>query len=201
MNHLLQDAVARERLQVFAGFAEADAAQKRLAHAKIAANKMIERDAAGDDVAAHFPGRECRAEFGVQRIDRFAFDESHMAALAGRVGERSVVCGVAVAFEALPRNAARRVHGLHGRLCRRGDVDRDDAGAGHENSSLLRLILGGSENVACILRRHSRCNASIGRDLSGLSQDLATMRAVEHAPQGEVLGNVLKLMLNSRSHE
>jgi hypothetical protein len=31
--------------------------------------------------------------------------------------------------------------------------------------------------------------------------DPATMRAVKYTPQGEVLGNVLELMLAPRSHE
>jgi hypothetical protein len=34
-----------------------------------------------------------------------------------------------------------------------------------------------------------------------LCWDFATMRAVKYTPQGEVLGNVLKLMLGPRSHE
>jgi len=38
-------------------------------------------------------------------------------------------------------------------------------------------------------RRHALC------------WDLATMRAVKYTPQGEVLGNVLELMLGPRSHE
>ena len=34
-----------------------------------------------------------------------------------------------------------------------------------------------------------------------LCWDLATMRAVKYTPQGEVLGNVLELMLGPRCHE
>jgi hypothetical protein len=34
-----------------------------------------------------------------------------------------------------------------------------------------------------------------------LCWDLAIMRSVKYTPQGEVLGNVLELMLGPRSHE
>src|SRR5580765_5962500 len=53
--------------------------------------------------------------------------------------------------------------------------------------------------VQRVVRRQTRVAES------GFSQlllcDLATSRPVEYTPQGEILGKVLVMMLNSRSHE
>jgi hypothetical protein len=52
-----------------------------------------------------------------------------------------------------------------------------------------------------------RCFCLVVLQVDFLSQrhalcwDLATMGAVEYAPQGEILGNVLELMLGPRGHE
>ena len=51
------------------------------------------------------------------------------------------------------------------------------------------------------LGRNPTNGRSTGRTAGRLGGDFATRRAVEHAPKGEVLAHVLKLMLNPRRHE
>jgi len=68
-------------------------------------------------------------------------------------------------------------------FCERDKSNRHDGGVS------VKQELWGSQVVSQFDQRNALC------------WDLATMSAIEYAPQGEVLGNVLKLMLNPRSYE
>ena len=51
--------------------------------------------------------------------------------------------------------------------------------------------------------KHAKASTLLPFDLERSAQywDFASTRAIKHAPHGEILGNVLQLMLDSRSHK
>ena len=60
--------------QVVAGLVEAQAAQHHLADAELAAHQVVQRDAAGDDVAAGLSRVDLEVVISLQRLDGLKLD-------------------------------------------------------------------------------------------------------------------------------
>src|SRR5437879_6233973 len=109
-------------LQVRAGLAESEAARLHVADPKLATDKMIQRHAARDDVAAAVAKSVIDIQLSLHRFDRFSFDQGQLA-----IGLRLVVSAlakeIAIAFEASAGNGACFANRLHMRLGSWSDVD------------------------------------------------------------------------------
>src|SRR3972149_6243715 len=68
------------------GSLKAHPAQADLADAELAAHQVVQRHAAGDDVAARLAGLDLHLVVAIQRLDRLQLDQRHLAAAAGRGG-------------------------------------------------------------------------------------------------------------------
>ena len=75
MEQGLENVLARQALQVAARFAQADAAHANVADLKLTAHQTVERNAAGDQVAAAFRGAKFQGKFPGCGFDRFCFDQ------------------------------------------------------------------------------------------------------------------------------
>ena len=131
VHHRSFDADLSERLEIRTGLAQTFAAKKHLADTKVAADEVVERDAARDEIAAHISRRKAGAEFGVKGFDGFAFDERDVADGTGRGGKGALFREVAIAFETLCEDGADGCERLHWRTGCRCGVDRDYRADGH----------------------------------------------------------------------
>src|SRR5919198_5034493 len=107
--HILAD----EPGEIAAGLAGAHAAEGDPADPELAADEVVERDAAGNDVAARLSRRDCDAVLRVQRAERFELDERHMAARPRFLRERADAVEVAVALDPAPGDDPRYVDASH----------------------------------------------------------------------------------------
>src|SRR3990170_9001869 len=123
--------------QVVAGLVEAQAAQDDLAGAELAAHQVVQRHAAGDDVAAGLPRLDLQLVVPLQRLDRLKLDQRYLAARPRRLGVGAVAAEVAVARKAPPGDGADLLDG-DGRLAGdRGDVYGVDGAVGHLGRAFL----------------------------------------------------------------
>ena len=84
-----------------AGLTEARALEHHVAHADVASEHVVQRHAERDDV----PPVGARVELdalGLDRGERLALDQRHLAAGAGPVGEGACLQEITVALEASP---------------------------------------------------------------------------------------------------
>jgi hypothetical protein len=97
------------------------------------ADERVEVDAAGDDVAARFDGRELQAVVA-EGVEDFAFDERQLLAVLLARGEGTGAVEVAVADDATAGAQLDAAVGLHWGFCVScGEQGFDDAGgAGRE---------------------------------------------------------------------
>src|SRR3990172_9168088 len=108
--------------QVVTGFVQAHPAQPHVADAELAAHQVVQRHAAGDDVAAGLAGLNPRVVIPFQRLDRLKVDGRYLGAGAGRARPAALAVEVTVAFESFAGDGEGLVD-ADGRLAGdRGDV-------------------------------------------------------------------------------
>ena len=79
MDETAHDSLFGELLKVSARLAQLDAAQRDRADSKLAADEMIQRHAACDDVAPACAGIKLNSVIALERFDRLDLDQGDLA--------------------------------------------------------------------------------------------------------------------------
>ena len=118
VNEPLLDAGHGQFLEMPARFAETNGTEPHLAHQKLLADQMAQGDASGDKIAAGLSLFDADIVVAGQRLDRFGFDESHLAVGLSRLAEGPLMGELAVALESAARDGQRLGYGPRlGRFC------------------------------------------------------------------------------------
>jgi len=110
MDERRHGALLRQRAEVRARLAQADAFQEHLADMEPTAYEVIERHPAGDDVAAARSRKKLDSRFARQRIDYLGLDEGDVATAARMAGIRSGPEVIPIAFQTSSRDGAHLGH-------------------------------------------------------------------------------------------
>ena len=130
MAQALDKLLAGQALEMFAGLAEANTTDADVADCELAADQMIEGDAAGDDVAAGVAGSEVDAVVAVEGFEGFSLDESEFEVGLG-LEECALLEGIAVAIESDAGNRLDGADGVGGTGGFGSDVNGFDDSVGH----------------------------------------------------------------------
>src|SRR5690349_6065580 len=103
MGQALDDLVFGQGLEVFAGLAQANAADFYTADLKLLPDQVIKRHTARDDVPTCFTGSDFEMVFSLESLDRFSLDQGKFA-IRQRFRKSSLTQGVAVALQPNSRN-------------------------------------------------------------------------------------------------
>src|SRR5262249_17291383 len=126
---------ARQTFQVSGGLGEPEPTEGDVADSEGATDKVIQRDALGDDVAARLVLTDRDVVFAAGGCDGFAFDQRHRPlAVVGLIGVLAGAGGVAVTVEADSGDGADVVARLHRSALLRRRVDGDDLPSEHGTS-------------------------------------------------------------------
>lgn len=132
VNQTFQHALPRKSLQVRTRFAEPQAAQSDVSDLEFAADQVIERHAARENVSPAFAGGEFDSMVAMKSFDRFDLDQSDLVVgLLFGFREGSRIAKVAVAFEALSRHGANFRDRQDGPGCSLGYEQRNDGSPRH----------------------------------------------------------------------
>ena len=128
VDHRAKQGGTGEALKMRARLAQASAYAADSSDLEFLADKRVQIDAAGDDVAARLDGRELQA-FVAEGVEDFAFDERQLLAVLLARGERARAVEVAVADDATAGAQLDAGVGLHRGFCVScGEQGFDDAG-------------------------------------------------------------------------
>ncbi len=136
MDEAGEDLFRSQPRKVGAGFTKAEAAHCDGADAEVAANEIVEAEAAGEQVAPGFGGVEGLMIFANEVFDRLGFDERDIA--GSRVGRKGAAAeGVAISYQASAGEGANLRHRVREYARRGGDVDGEEKTGGHGQAAMI----------------------------------------------------------------
>ena len=139
MHQAGEDLLVGQPRQVRAGLAEAEPAQRHLAHPELSPHQVIEGDAAGDDISAGIAGAKLDLLVSGHGLDRLCFYQGQLSIRTRLAGKRAGRLEIPIPFQPLPGHRAHFVDRSHPFAGARRNVNRDDTALRHR-SLLLGLL-------------------------------------------------------------